>query len=525
MRLAALIRVLSSLLVGLGAPAMAASAGAAIFQPGFHQALRSSVSTSTRTTYRMKLPIGRAGSRVRLSFQAGDGSLTLHSATVALAGTQGALAAAPTPVTFGGSPGFTSAARGRVTSDPIAFPVSFGDELYVSFDVDGSLAASTINAFPDSYSWAGSYANVQDPPAGAASMRAVGLDTIDVEAPASAAFVALGDSITEGYVSGDVGDFVSRHDDYRNAWTTVAQRLLGLPVANAAVSGQGVDEAILGLKNEVFTLQGITDCLVLLGTNNLGSLTADEIDARLATLFDQLRPFCRIWAGTLLPKETTTNGVLSTVIARRLAVNDWIRHQAQLDGVIDFEPALAAPGDVNHFAPGLGEDGIHPSIAGQAVMGQEAARVLTPPPGAPPPAPPAPPAGPADQTVTALEPPSGPAAGGVTVHLTGTGFTPGVSVTFGGIRVEVMHLDASSIEVIAPEHAPGPVDVQVTEPDGRSTVAPTAFVYEPPGLAAALAGGGCNGSGSVPTLLMLLPLLGFFRRRSKERPGEEPGAT
>lgn len=516
MRYALPIRVLSSLLVSLG-PAMAASPGAAIFQPGFHQALRTSVSTSRRTTYRMKLPIGRAGSRIRLSFQAGDGSLTLHSATVALAGTQGALAGAPAAVTFGGSPGFTAAARNRVTSDPVAFPVSPGDELYVSFDVDGALAASNINAFPDSYSWAGSQANAQNPPAGTASMRAVGLDTIDVEAAGGTAFVALGDSITEGYVSGDVGDYVSRHDDYRNAWTTVAQGLLRLPVANAAVSGQGIDEAIAGLKNEVFTLQGITDCLVLLGTNNLGSWTADQIDARLTVLFDQLRPFCRIWAGTLLPKETTSNGVLSTVIARRLAVNDWIRHQAQVDGVIDFEAVLAAPGDVNHFGAGLGEDGIHPSIAGQAVMGREAARVLmplTPPPGSPPAAPPAPPGASADQTVTAVEPPSGPASGGVTVHLMGSGFTPGVSVTFGGVPVEVTHVDATSIEVIAPQHEPGPVDVQVTDPDGRSAVAPTAFVYQPAGLKAALGGGGCNGSGSVPTVLMLIPLLGFCRRRA-----------
>ncbi|HEY5676294.1 MAG TPA: SGNH/GDSL hydrolase family protein, partial [Myxococcales bacterium] len=246
MRYALPIRVLSSLLVSLG-PAMAASTGAPIFQPGFHQALRVSVSTSTRTTYRMKLPIGRAGSRVRLSFQAGDGSLTLHSATVALAGTQGALAGAPVALSFAGSAGFTAAARSRVTSDPVAFPVSFGDELYVSFDVDGALAASNINAFPVSYWWAGSFANAQHPPAGAPSMRAVGLDTVDVEAASGTAFVALGDSITEGYVSGDVGNYVSRHDDYRNAWTTVAQGLLRLPVANAAVSGQGIDEAIAGL--------------------------------------------------------------------------------------------------------------------------------------------------------------------------------------------------------------------------------------------------------------------------------------
>src|SRR5438105_367705 len=119
-----------------------------VFQPGFHQALYTSVSTSTRTTYRTKIPIGRAGSRLRISFRAGDGSLTLHAATVAMAGTQGNLTSPPVAISFSGSPSFTTNAQGRVTSDPIVFPVSPGNELYVSFDVDGAMAASNINDFP-----------------------------------------------------------------------------------------------------------------------------------------------------------------------------------------------------------------------------------------------------------------------------------------------------------------------------------------------------------------------------------------
>ena len=340
---------------------------ASIFQPGFHQALRWSASTS-RTTYQMKLPIGRAGQRVRVSFKAGDGSLVLHSARVAHAGKADAVA-----LTFAGAAGFTASARQRVTSDAAAFAVAFGDELVVSYDVEGALAASMTNEFPGSTPTA----------------RAEGVDTIDVEGEPGPAFVALGDSITEGYVSGDVGDGATRLDDYRNAWTTIAQGQLHLPVANAAVSGQGVDDATAALSSEVFTQQNITGCLVLIGTNDLWDMTADALDAKLATLFDELRPFCHVWAGTLLPKEVTTVGDYATVVSRRLAVNAWIRTQAKVDGIIDFEAVLAAPGNVNAFAPGYGEDGIHPTIAGQAVMGKEAARVLaaaiaseTPPPDA-----------------------------------------------------------------------------------------------------------------------------------------------
>ena len=82
--------------------------------------------------------------------------------------------------------------------------------------------------------------------------------------------------------------------------------------------------------------------------------------------------------GTLLPKESNCCSDYATVVARRAAVNDWIRHQAQVDGVIDFEAVLAQPGNINSFAAGLGEDGIHPSVAGQRLMGQEAAKVLSP---------------------------------------------------------------------------------------------------------------------------------------------------
>src|ERR1043166_9155023 len=72
---------------------------ALVFQPGFHQALRVSVSRSGTT--QLKVPIGRAGARVRLSFRAGDGSLALHSASVAHAGSSDAVA-----VTFNGAAGF-----------------------------------------------------------------------------------------------------------------------------------------------------------------------------------------------------------------------------------------------------------------------------------------------------------------------------------------------------------------------------------------------------------------------------------
>jgi len=498
-----------------------------VFQPGFHQALYTSVSTSTRTMYRTRIPIGRPGSRLRISFRAGDGSLTLHAATIALAGTQGNLTSAPVALTFGGSPSFTTNAQGRVTSDPIAFPVSSGNELYVSFDVDGAMAASNINNFPDSYSWAGGSVTAQNPSAGTPFMRAAAVDTIDVEGPNALAMVALGDSITEGYVAGSVGGDISRHDDYRDSWPFVAQGLLGVPIVNAAVSGQGVFQAIDQLNTQVFTMQGITDCLVLIGTNDLGGNTADQIDAGLSTLFDKLRPFCRIWAATLLPKEANCCSNYTTVVARRSAVNDWIRHQAQVSGIIDFEPALAQPGNVNAFAAGLGVDGIHPTVAGQLIMGKEAARVLAPLVAAAAAKPEVP--GEPGPHIEAIRPTSGAASGGTAVVLSGVNFMPGSTLTIGG--APALHVEISNpgnLTATTGPHDPGPADIVLTNPDGRSATLALGFNYavvaagaNPPGAnpprANGFPSGGCSSGNTSPSLLFLIPMLFLWLRSGQRR--------
>ncbi len=170
---------------------------------------------------------------------------------VALAASDGALASQPATILFAGSESVSGSARQRLMSDPVEFPVSLGDELYVSFEFHGALGASIMGALPDSYAAYGRYAYQSDPFGGNEHQRAVGLATIDVESDFSRAVLTIGDSITEGYVSGDVtvgtrveDGFFGRTDNYRNAWSFVAQSILGVPFANAGVSGQGVNDVL-----------------------------------------------------------------------------------------------------------------------------------------------------------------------------------------------------------------------------------------------------------------------------------------
>ncbi len=343
------------------------------FQPGFHQALRWTHWAESLTTWRLRVPVGRGGGRVRLTFRAGEGSLQLQRVLLARAGEGETLLTAPVPVTCAGAAGTSLPAHGRVRSDPLPFALAAGDELFVTFEAEGALAASAIGALPGSRVRGGAHAAAAGELGGSSWRRALGLATLEVEALQGRAVVAVGDSITEGYLDGA--------DDVRKAWPGVAQRALGVPVLNAGVSGQGLYAALENLDEEVLALEGVTDCVVLLGTNDLGAdEDSQELREQLAELFTRLRPFCTVWASTLLPKERSNHSSYEVVRTQRLVVNRWLREEAPaaglVHGVIDLEAVTRSEQSVHLFAEGLGSDGIHPTVRGQRVMGEEVARVL-----------------------------------------------------------------------------------------------------------------------------------------------------
>jgi hypothetical protein len=81
-------------------------------------------------------------------------------------------------------------------------------------------------------------------------------------------------------------------------------------------------------------------------------------------------------------------------------------------------------------------------------------------------------------TIASLSPNQGPAAGGTSVTITGTGFTGTTAVTFGGTPATSFTVDSDTqITAVAPANNPGAVDVVVTNPAGPS--APQTFTYLP----------------------------------------------
>ncbi|MGW2207885.1 IPT/TIG domain-containing protein [Streptomyces sp. NPDC001781] len=105
--------------------------------------------------------------------------------------------------------------------------------------------------------------------------------------------------------------------------------------------------------------------------------------------------------------------------------------------------------------------------------------------------------------VTAVTPDSGPASGGTTVVITGTGFTGASAVRFGGVAATSFTVNsASQITAVTPAGGPGAAAVTVTTPGGTSAASPDAYFFYavPPVLNTADPGQGPVSGGTVVTL-------------------------
>ena len=91
---------------------------------------------------------------------------------------------------------------------------------------------------------------------------------------------------------------------------------------------------------------------------------------------------------------------------------------------------------------------------------------------------------PAAPTISSVTPNSGTTAGGTSVTVTGTNFTSGASLSFGGVQASnVVVASSTSITATTPAHAAGAVNVVVTNPDNQSATLTNGFTYTsaPPG--------------------------------------------
>jgi lysophospholipase L1-like esterase len=339
---------------------------------------------STRETVRLST----GGQRIRLVFSNRYGREPVLLGEVRVALSEGG--ASSHPVRFSGRQDAAIAPGAVLTSDPVALALPPLTQLAVTSWLPARTAVQ-------SFHWGGQQTvQLTDGNAVARARFAEGtriqgrlfLSAVLVEAPRSArTVVALGDSITDG--NGSTPDADRRWPDF------LAQRLApkGIAVANAGISGarllkDGMGQSGLArFEQDVLSQPGVSDVIVMLGTNDIGWPGSPFAPAEQAAGFDALTAGyrqlaaaarargIRVTVATLPPFEGALEGTpfaghYSLEKDRmRNRVNHWIRTAGLFDAVVDFDAVLRDPARPQRLRAAFDSgDHLHPGDAGYRAM-------------------------------------------------------------------------------------------------------------------------------------------------------------
>ena len=342
------------------------------------------------STLRQVVHVSLGGRVLRLRFANtfGRGPLTVAAARVARsAGGGAAEPGSDRALTFGGRASVVIPAGATAASDPLAYDVPPLADLAVSVHVSAAPADVTGHPGSRATSWLAAGDRAADPViAGAAPVEHwYLLAGADVLAPsASAAVVALGNSITDGRDSGT---------DRNLRWPDqLARRLRGDPgtrhvaVLNAGIGGNAVLGGGLGptalerLGRDVLEQPGARWVVVLEGVNDLGGArpaAAAAVAERLIAAHAEIaararRRGLRVYGGTILPfGGSFYDDSAHLREAARQRVNGWVRTGGAYDAVIDFDAALRDPARPARLLPAAdGGDHLHPGPDGYRRMAE-----------------------------------------------------------------------------------------------------------------------------------------------------------
>ena len=351
--------------------------------------------TVTDGTVRMIARPTLAGNFVRVQLQNTFATtpLTIGAAAIGIR-VNGALLAPGSnrPLTFGGSASVTIPAGGAAYSDPLAFTVHAWQDVAVSLYIPGAavpISRHTNARTTSLWTLPGAGNHTSDEAATAFTQTTTSMwwvSAIDVfSSTADGTIVFFGDSITDGTATTTDG-----HDRWHDI---VALRLMldskakaELGVVNEGIGGNRVTNIAPGqgpaavdrLDRDVLARSGISHVVFFEGTNDLasGAVTADQLIAGMQNIISRVHARgLPIFGVTIIPRHNATWTAQMT--AYRHIVNDWIRHRADFDAVIDFDAAMKDPANADLMNPILDfGDHIHPNPFGYFVMGRSVERSL-----------------------------------------------------------------------------------------------------------------------------------------------------
>jgi lysophospholipase L1-like esterase len=352
---------------------------------------------------RVRLSMGGAQLRIRLSNEFGTAPLLIGSVTVAAPVDLATIKPGSTKtVTFGGQASILIPAGAPVLSDPVTIPIARGSEISLSLYFPKRVSTPTLHGLALKravISQQGDYTRAEKIGGGTVSESSICVSAVLVPAqPSQRLIVALGDSITDGdrsTVEADhnwPGDFARR--------LGMASESSNLSIVNAGMvgnrllsDGSGISasfgvSALARFDRDVLSLPGVTHIVLLEGINDIafpgtkmgGRFLADPMDVRtpedLIAAYQQLISRAhahgiKIFGATMTPFEDATfSGYYSESKEKiRQAVNQWIRTGGAFDGVIDFDVVLRDPDHPSRLLPQFAsKDHLHPNDAGYQAM-------------------------------------------------------------------------------------------------------------------------------------------------------------
>jgi lysophospholipase L1-like esterase len=357
---------------------------------------------------RVRISIGGARIRLRLSNEYGSAPLLVGSVTVAVPNDAANVKTGSIQsVTFGGRNSVTIPAAAAIVSDPVAFPVASGAEISISLYFPKRVATPTIHALALKravISQRGDHTHEEKIENGAESDSSISESSIMVSAvlvpagPSQRVVAAFGDSVTDGDGSTVDADRNWPDDLIRRLENTT--KAANVAVVNEGIAGNrllsdGSDLSagfgIGGLKRferDVLGLPGVTHVLVLEGVNDIGFPGAKLGNSYLADPSDAHTPEDLIAGYRQLISRAHTRGikVIGATIspfegfvipgyyseskeATRQAVNRWIRTSRAFDAVIDFDAVLRDPDHPSRVLPRFASaDHLHPNDDGYQAM-------------------------------------------------------------------------------------------------------------------------------------------------------------
>ena len=330
--------------------------------------------------------------RVHLSNEYGKTPLVIEDLRIARsAGGAAALGNGETRVTFGGKTAVSVPAGGELDSDPVAIDIAGGAPYAISAFMGPEQRIVAWHRVSSQMNYVSAPGN-HTADASADSFRGrftqyVWVTGLSVDAPATAAVAAIGDSITDGMRSS-----LNQNRRWPDA---LARRFAGAGVRSTAIVNLGIsgnrllsDSPCYGdalerhFDRDVLERPGVKAAILLIGINDINfagmparsgldcdfphtSVTAADLIAGYQRVIAVARHRgVKVFGATLTPASLPASRE-----SIRLAVNQWIRSSHAFDGVVDFDAALRDPAQPERLQRAFDSgDHIHPSDAGYAAM-------------------------------------------------------------------------------------------------------------------------------------------------------------